>query len=211
MVANSHACRRWLKADPPDLTEAMSSVEDVVRDSKRAAQVVLRLRQFMRRGENQQEPLHLASVVDEVLDYVRESLVMQHISLETVLPDHLPEVLADRIQLQQVVLNLVLNAVEAIQSASPTDPRLSLRVGYDTEENRLCLEVEDNGCGVPMCQADRIFEPFYTTKSHGMGMGLAICRTILEANSGRLDLLRSDVSTGSVFRVVLSAAKNQGD
>lgn len=213
MVANSHACRRWLKATPPDLTEAMSSVEDVVRDSKRAAQVVLRLRQFMRRGENKQELLQLTGVVDDVLDYVRDSLVMQHIALETLLPENIPEVLADQIQLQQVVLNLVLNAVEAIQSASPTEPELSLRVGYNAEENRLHLEIEDNGCGVPPSQAERIFEPFYTTKSHGMGMGLAICRTILEANGGRLNLLRSDVhsSPGSVFQVVLPAAKNQGD
>jgi len=207
MVANSHACRRWLNSNPPNLKEGVASVEAVVRDSQRAAEVVLRLRMFMRRGEIQHEPLNLSGVVEEVLDYVRESLVMQSISLETTLPTDLPVVLADRVQLQQVVLNLLLNAIEAIQAASPNVPRLKLRICRSPDNGDLQLEVEDNGCGVPALQAERIFEPFYTTKSQGMGMGLAICRTILEAHGGQLNLLppsdSGSAASGSVFQVVL--------
>ncbi|MGH2435150.1 MAG: two-component system sensor histidine kinase StyS [Pseudomonas sp.] len=206
MVANSHACRRWLNSNPPNLKEGVASMEAVVRDSQRAAEVVLRLRKFMRRGENQQELLDLSGLVEEVLDYVRESLVMQNISLQTMLPTELPMVLADRVQLQQVVLNLVLNAIEAIQAASPSVPRLTLRICRRPDVGLLQLEVEDNGCGVPPSQTERIFEPFYTTKNHGMGMGLAICRTILEAHGGQLNLIPppdNGSSSGSVFQVVL--------
>ncbi|HEP8937297.1 TPA: PAS domain S-box protein [Pseudomonas aeruginosa] len=206
IVANSHACRRWLNSNPPNLKEGVASMEAVVRDSQRAAEVVLRLRKFMRRGENQQELLDLSGLVEEVLDYVRESLVMQNISLQTMLPTELPMVLADRVQLQQVVLNLVLNAIEAIQAASPSVPRLTLRICRRPDAGLLQLEVEDNGCGVPPSQTERIFEPFYTTKNHGMGMGLAICRTILEAHGGQLNLIPppdNGSSSGSVFQVVL--------
>lgn len=206
IVANSHACRRWLNSNPPNLKEGVASMEAVVRDSQRAAEVVLRLRKFMRRGENQQELLDLSGLVEEVLDYVRESLVMQNISLQTMLPTELPMVLADRVQLQQVVLNLVLNAIEAIQAASPIVPRLTLRICRRPDGGLLQLEVEDNGCGVPPSQTERIFEPFYTTKNHGMGMGLAICRTILEAHGGQLNLIPppdNGSSSGSVFQVVL--------
>nr|WP_162963221.1 ATP-binding protein [Pseudomonas aeruginosa] len=206
IVANSHACRRWLNSNPPNLKEGVASMEAVVRDSQRAAEVVLRLRKFMRRGENQQELLDLSGLVEEVLDYVRESLVMQNISLQTMLPTELPMVLADRVQLQQVVLNLVLNAIEAIQAASPSVPRLTLRICRRPDVGLLQLEVEDNGCGVPPSQTERIFEPFYTTKNHGMGMGLAICRTILEAHGGQLNLIPppdNGSSSGSVFQVVL--------
>jgi PAS domain S-box-containing protein len=208
MVANSHACRRWLSGNPPNMQEGISSMEAVVRDSQRAAEVVLRLRKFMRRGENLQELVSLSCLVEEVLDYVRESLAMQNITLDTSLPSDLPLVLADRVQLQQVVLNLVLNAVDAIQAAATATPRLALRVGHSSQSGVLLLEVEDNGCGVQPAQAERIFEPFYTTKSHGMGMGLAICRTILEAHGGKLNLLApsgTTFSSGCVFQVVLPA------
>lgn len=211
LVANSHACRRWLSGTPPNLQEGILSMEAVIRDSQRAAEVALRLRKFMRRGENQQEMLCLSGVVEEVLDYVRESLTMQNISLLTNLPIDLPLVLADRIQLQQVVLNLILNSVDAIKSAAPVIPRLSLRVSQVEISGCIQLEVEDNGCGVTAAQAERIFEPFYTTKTQGMGMGLAICRTILEAHNGQLNLLNpSDgkATSGCVFQVLLPAQEN---
>lgn len=206
MLANSHACRRWLSCSPPNLQEGIASMQAVVRDSQRAADVVLRLRQFMHRDESLQESLELPALVEEVLGYVRDSLVMQNITLETALPDGLPRVMANRTQLQQVVLNLILNAIEAIQAAAPKVPRLALRIGLDHAAQTMQLDVEDNGCGISPAQAERIFEPFYTTKHHGIGMGLAICRTIMQAHGGQLEHLPGQEgmpTTGSTFQVVL--------
>lgn len=207
IISNSHACRRWLESEPSNHTEAMACMAGIIRDGQRAAEVVLRIRQFLRRGEVRQQPLDLPSQVQEVLAHVRETLIMQGISLQTRLPGELPLIAADRVQLQQIVLNLVLNAIEAIQAAQPDAPLISLTAQHDRQRSNVFLEVRDNGCGVDVSQKQRIFEPFFTTKREGMGMGLSICRTLLEAHGGGIQLLDPDpMKQGSTFRIVLPLA-----
>lgn len=207
IVANSHACRRWLETDPPNHSEAINSVLNIVRDGRRAAAVVVRIREFLKRGGVIRESLSLPAIVDGVLEFLRDTLRMQEISLQSYFPADLPRVLADKIQIQQVILNLLMNAVEAIPFGGASSRTLALEAGISDDGNGVFLLVKDSGKGISEDQADKIFEAFYTTKKQGLGMGLAICRSIIEAHGGDLRLIaHTDAGTGSTFQIVLPAA-----
>jgi C4-dicarboxylate-specific signal transduction histidine kinase len=199
---NSNACRRWLEADPPNHPEAMSSLRSISRDSLRAAQVIVRIREFLKRGERDVQPLKLAELVNQVLEFISEPLRMQDITLRVDVPDSLACVSGDRIQLQQVILNLLLNSLESMQSC-PRPHNLSL-VGRPASPGSVYLQVEDSGKGIVSDQRNQLFDAFYTTKEQGLGMGLAICRSIAEAHGGLLECLAEPPSgVSTAFRLNL--------
>ena len=183
IAANGHACLRWLSADPPNLAKAREAAERIIRDGQDAGEIVRRVRALFRRAPGEKDVLDLNEVIGEVLRLLRGDAGKRGIAVETDLDKKLPSVVADRIQLQQVVLNLVLNGIEAMDQVVDHPKTIFIRSAWESP-NAAVVEVRDNGAGFE--NPERAFEAFFTTKQNGMGMGLAICRSIIEAHHGRL-------------------------
>jgi C4-dicarboxylate-specific signal transduction histidine kinase len=205
VVANANACLRWLDAQPPDPDEAEVAVQRIVRDANRASDVIARIRGFLRRGEFVPTPVDVEDVIDEVIGLVQADSRAQGVSiLRTPVPG-LPAARVDRVQLQQVILNLVMNALEAMV-LSPDEPRtLELGACCREEDDAVQVNVRDTGVGIDPSDRDRIFDAFHTTKPEGMGMGLAISRSIIEAHGGHLWVTSND-GRGVTFHFTLPAA-----
>ena len=184
-VTNAHAALRWLSTEPPDLGEARAALDRIVKDGSRATDVIGRLRALSKKAPPLKDHLAINEAVLDVIALTRAEVVKNGISLRTDLTDDLPHIQADRIQLQQVILNLIINAVEAMVGVR--ERRRELVVGTDGDASGgVVVTVTDSGPGVSAESFDRLFEAFYTTKPRGMGMGLSICRTIVEAHGGRI-------------------------
>jgi PAS domain S-box-containing protein len=188
VVANGHACLRWLLADPPNLAKAREAIERIVRDGKDAGEIVQRVRALFKRTAGEKIALNLNEVISEVLRLLRTDILKKRIIVETHLDRNLPSVAGDRIQLQQVLLNLLLNGIEAMDSVLDRPKRLLVRSAVVSAE--AVVEVQDHGVGIG--DPEKAFEAFFTTKESGMGMGLAICRSIINAHHGRLWVESSD-------------------
>jgi len=185
IAASAAAGLRWLSAQPPDLDKARRSLERIVNDSRRASGVVGRLRALVKRQEPRKDRVDLNEAILEVLALTDDAVRRNDILVETSLAADLPTVEGDRIQIQQIVLNLVVNAIEAMSAVDGR--RRQLAIGSAREDaNAVRVEVRDSGPGVDPSHAERLFEAFYTTKAEGMGMGLCISRAIIEAHGGRL-------------------------
>jgi PAS domain S-box-containing protein len=200
VVANAEACLRWLDRGTPDLEAARRSVEWVLDDGNRASEVIRRIRALANKTDIEKTPLDINDVVSEVIALVRRELISHRVSLRMEFAPALPMILADRVQLQQVIINLVMNGIEAMQSV--TDRReLVIRSSQD-ETHQVLVSVTDCGVGISAEHADRLFNAFFTTKSSGMGMGLSICRSIMEAHGGRL-WATANVPRGATFQFTL--------
>ncbi|QHS11102.1 ATP-binding protein [Sinimarinibacterium sp. NLF-5-8] len=185
IVTNGHACLRWLGANPPNEDEAHLAVQRIVTDANRAGEVIKRIRNFLRRGDPVRRSIDVHAVINDVLAMIRQEAQTQDIVLQAILDEHLPQVMGDAVQLQQVVLNLVMNALESISSSGKRQGRVVIRaVRHDDASAR--VDVRDTGAGLDVDACEKIFEGFYTTKSDGMGMGLAISQSIVDAHGGRL-------------------------
>lgn len=184
IMSNAQAAQRFMASASPDLGEVRAAIADIVEDDRRAGEVIRRLRALLRKGEVQLGPLDINDVVAEVLRLSRSELMNRGVAAATELATGLPTLLGDRIQLQQVLLNLVLNACDAMQG-SPGNRQLAVRTGL-ADGNAVEVSVTDCGRGIPPVDLERIFEPFVTSKDHGMGLGLSVCRTIIGAHGGRL-------------------------
>jgi PAS domain S-box-containing protein len=184
ILANAAAAQRFLAQDPPNLTEVRDVLEDIVHDDNRAGAVIARLRSLLKKGERRLQRLDLNEIVSDVLVLVRSDLVERRVSVETKLAPGLPLVLGDRVQAQQVLLNLILNACDAMGDNAPRDRLLTILTAPG--DSGVLLSVVDQGVGIPQAIMERIFEPFFTSKEHGMGLGLAICRSIMRTQGGRL-------------------------
>jgi len=183
VVANGHACQRWLSANPPSLERARLSADRIIRDANAAADVVSRVRALFRRSTVEKERVDLAQLVDEVCKLLADDIAAHDASIELGLASALPPVLADRVQMQQVLVNLIRNGIEAMDQMNE-QPRI-LFVGTRLSDlGGVEVEIRDHGVGIK--DTEKIFEPFFTTKADGMGMGLAICRSIVEAHDGHL-------------------------
>jgi hypothetical protein len=195
VVANGHACLHFLSARPPSLAKAYEAAESIVRDSKEAGEVVRRIRALFKREAVEKIMLDLNDIIGEVLRLLAGETTRRRVAVETDLEKDLPPVAGDRVQLQQLVLNLLLNGIEAMDPVLDRPRKLLVRSKRDGPETAL-IEIED--CGVGLKDPDRVFEAFVTTKKNGMGMGLAICRSIVEAHNGRL-WVASEEGRGATF------------
>jgi signal transduction histidine kinase len=201
IVSNGDAGLRWLAAADPDLEEARAALKRIVADGHRASEVISGIRSMFKKGGQVAAPHDVNELVREVLRLVRGEVAGQGISVRTELSGELAPIPVNRVQLQQVIANLVMNAVDAM---SPVVNRARvLRVKTAVNQfHQLLITVEDTGVGIDPADFDRIFDPFYTTKSHGMGMGLSICRSIIEMHGGRLTVAKGEPN-GAVFQVML--------
>src|SRR5215469_6618876 len=185
IVTSGDACLRWLAAKPPDLDEARQAVAAIIRDGTRASSVLVRIRELLSRGERQRERLDINDVIEEVVALSEGELRRNEIALQTEMLEHLPPVVVDRVLLQQVVLNLIINAVEAMRVVSDRARVLRIRT-QELASGNIVVLVQDSGVGLDPKHSGRMFEAFYTTKPEGIGMGLTISRSIIEAHGGRL-------------------------
>ncbi|MBV8151376.1 MAG: PAS domain S-box protein, partial [Candidatus Eremiobacteraeota bacterium] len=183
VIMNAGAAGRWLNAEPPNLEEARRALASIARDGRRASDVIGRIRMMAKKEPILMDRFDINEAIREVLALTRGEIARNRVALEMKLADPAPLILGDRVQLQQVILNLVLNAVEAM--SEDESRKLSIETGKDGGGNAL-VSVRDSGRSVDPARADRLFEPFYSTKPGGMGMGLAICRSILESHHGKI-------------------------
>jgi C4-dicarboxylate-specific signal transduction histidine kinase len=208
IVMSGDACLRWLEAKPPNLDEAHQAVEAIIRDGTRASNVLVRTRKLLRRGERLRESLDINDVIREVLSLSDGELRRNGISVRIEMQENLPPATIDRVLLQQVLLNLILNGTDAMRAISDRKRVLSIR----TEEHAsgtITVFVQDSGTGIGPDNFSRIFEAFFTTKREGIGIGLTISRSIIEAHGGRLWAVAND-GPGSTFCFTLPIAK-EGD
>jgi PAS domain S-box-containing protein len=205
MAMSAAACTRWLASDPPDMAEARASLEHIVADGKRAGEVIARIRALTRRQAPRMELLDVNRKVREVLALAEHELKTHDIVLRAELDPTLPSVAGDRVQLQQVLLNLIVNAIEAMSGVHDRPRELTI-VTAAKEPGAVVVEVRDSGPGLDEEGAERVFEPFYTTKAQGIGIGLSISRSIVEAHGGRV-WAASNQPHGAVFRFSLPVAQ----
>jgi PAS domain S-box-containing protein len=201
VVTNAAACLRWLDRETPNLDEARGTVRSIIKDGSRAGEVIQRVRGLVNKTAGQKAPLHLNEVVDEVITLVQHELFSHRVLLRLELAPALPLVRADRIQLQQVILNLIINGIEAMQAVTDRPRELVIRTHQD-ETCQILVTVKDCGIGIAADNADRLFDAFFTTKSSGMGMGLSICRSIVDGHAGRLSA-SGNIGPGATFQFTL--------
>jgi C4-dicarboxylate-specific signal transduction histidine kinase len=185
ILSNAQAAQRFLAADEADLGEVRDILADIVSEDKRAGEIIRRLRLLLKKGEVQRQELNINEVVQEVLKLVRSDLVNHDVTMATELAPGLPVVHGDRVQLQQVLLNLVMNGCEAMASSEKNVRQLTIRTDR-SEDGSVYVSVTDCGPGIIPERLEQVFESFYTTKPQGMGLGLTVCRTIITAHRGKL-------------------------
>jgi signal transduction histidine kinase/HAMP domain-containing protein len=212
-ITNSNTCLRWLTREPPDLQEARDAASRIVKDARRAADIISRIRFLFQKGASEREAVDVNEVIREMIVLLRNEADRHSVSIRTDLVRGLPEVTADRVQLQQVLMNLMHNGIEAIKDTNSTG---ELRITSQRVNNGyLLIVVSDTGVGLAPGQADQIFNAFYTTKPKGTGMGLAISRSIIESHGGRL-WVTANSGPGAAFHFTLPTqvevgAANRGE
>jgi signal transduction histidine kinase len=185
IMFNAEACVAWLDCDPPNLNEAHAALKRIFRDGTRAGEVIRRIRALAKNTDTKMAPLDLNDVLSEALSFVHHELLRSRVVARIEHAGALPVILADKIQLQQVILNLLMNGIDAMQSITDRPRELVIRSEQDDAQH-VRVTVTDCGVGFPADSADRLFNTLFTTKSSGMGMGLSICRSIIELHGGRI-------------------------
>jgi PAS domain S-box-containing protein len=201
VVANGEACLSWLGRETPDLAAARRSAEWIIKDGIRASEVIRRVRALANKTDIERAPLDINNVVRDIIPLVQHELTNHRVLLRTELAPAPPIVVGDRIQMQQVIINLVVNGIEAMAPIGDRPRELVIRSQGD-DKRGVILSVKDCGVGISDNNSDELFKAFFTTKSDGMGMGLSICRSIVEAHGGRLSACRNE-GPGATFQFVL--------
>jgi PAS domain S-box-containing protein len=201
VVANAEACLRWLGRETPNLDAVRRSVEWIIDDGNRASEVIRRIRALANKTDIEKVPLDVNEIIREVITLVQRELISHQVSLQMQLAPALPMILGDRVQLQQVIINLVMNGIEAMQPVTDRRRELVIRSCQD-EPHQVLASLTDCGVGISAENVDRLFNAFFTTKVGGMGMGLSICRSIVEAHGGRL-WATANVPCGATFQFTL--------
>jgi two-component system sensor kinase FixL len=186
ILSNAQAAQRVLANSEADLGDLRESLDEIVSEDKRASEVIHRLRQWLKKGEVQQHSLCINAIVGDVLKLIRSDLINQKVTVNTELAQDLPTVSGDPVQLQQVLLNLVVNACDAMTSCSTKGRRMLIRTGIENGRRAVIVSVTDRGNSIPEEKLEQIFEPFFTTRENGMGLGLSVCRTIIASHRGKL-------------------------
>jgi C4-dicarboxylate-specific signal transduction histidine kinase len=202
---NARAALNFLAKKPPDLDEVREALGCIVGDSDRAGDIIDRIRAHIRKAPLRKDRFDLNEAVTEVVELARSAITKHEISLQTRLAEQLSAVQGDRVQLQQVILNLILNAIEAMSSVE--GPR-ELVVSTEQRQTNSVVSVRDSGPGIDPEHLERVFEAFYTTKSNGVGIGLSICRTIIDAHGGRL-WIETNETRGAVFQFTIPSAASE--
>jgi signal transduction histidine kinase len=197
-ILNAEACTRWLRRNAPDVTEACNAASLIIADVTRAAEIIDRIRSLYRRGTPVRAPVDLNEIIREMTALLNETANRNSVSIGTGLDLSLPTATADRVQLQQVLMNLMLNAIEAMQD---TGGELTV-ASKKCEDGQIGISVSDSGVGLSIDEAERIFEAFFTTKPQGTGMGLSISRRIIESHGGHL-WASPNTGRGATFQFTL--------
>ena len=206
-ITNASTCLRRLDREQPDLEGARVAASRVIRDANRAAEIINRVKLFFRKGVVTKERVDLNEMIREMEILLHNEATQHSVSVQTKLAAELPLIVADRVQLQQVLMNLMINGIDAMKAV---DAPRQLTLGTQNDSNeQLLVSVEDTGIGLPHNQADEIFNAFFTTKEHGTGMGLRISRTIIEAHGGRL-WATANYPRGASFHFTLAVSSNAG-
>jgi C4-dicarboxylate-specific signal transduction histidine kinase len=200
-VSNAQAGLRWLNRQPPDLDEVREALACIAEDGKRAGEVIAGIRDFMKKAPPRKDRVELNGAIREVIELTRSEAVKNDVWVQTELADGLPLIQGDRVQLQQVMLNLIVNAVEATSGVGDGSRELLIST-KKAETGGVRVAVRDTGPGLTPAALEHLFEPFYTTKPSGLGLGLSICRSIVEAHGGRL-WTSANVPRGAVFQFTL--------
>ena len=201
IVTNGNFSLRHLEGATPDPDEIRAAITEIVNDGTRASAVISRIRGVLMKGPSRRTELDIDQIIQDVTALLRNELSRNRTALRTELASDLPSVLGDSVQLQQVLINLVMNAIEAMRTSTDGSRELSIRSAKSPDG--VLVQVQDSGPGITMEVADRIFEPFFTTKTEGIGMGLSISRSIIESHGGQLSLMPS--SSGALFQFTLPA------
>jgi C4-dicarboxylate-specific signal transduction histidine kinase len=209
VVNNANACISLLPAGDPNLEDVREALAEIIEDADRASDVIVRVRQLARKAPVERTPLDLRDIIADVLALARHESATRRVTIHTEIPREPPLVLGDRVQLQQVLLNLVINGMDAMNTVEESKRVLFIRGHRETKDGRLetLVSVQDAGTGFKPEQANRLFEAFYTTKPQGMGLGLAISRSIIEAHGGRL-WAEPNQGPGATFLFGLPVAGN---
>ncbi len=204
IVVNGQACLRFLSRETPDLSEVRNGLERMVKDANRASEVIQSVRGLLKKADTQKVPVDVNEAIHEVAALLRRELAAQEVSLQQQLAPARLVVSADLVQLQQVLINLVMNGVEAMQGIVGR-PRTLLVRSYEDEARQIAVSVSDTGPGIPAEMADRVFDAFFSTKPAGLGMGLSICRSIIEVHCGQLRVMTHGDGPGATFHFTLPA------
>jgi two-component system, LuxR family, sensor kinase FixL len=203
ILSNSQAAQRFMDADPINVPEVRETLRDIVADNCRASEIIRKMRALVRKGDVELQPLDVGNVVRDVVLLVHSDAIMRGIRTRLEIPAKLPPVRGDKVQLQQVVLNLLLNAFDAMHECLPADRVVEVQIASKPGE-MVRIAVRDRGTGLTVDQMDKIFKPFFTSKPHGLGLGLSISRSIVAAHGGRLWAENND-GRGASFYVSLPA------
>ena len=209
ILSNAQAAQRVLAHGGADLAEVQEILNEIVSEDKRAGEVIRRLRLWLKKGEVRQHSLRINEVVEDVLKLIHSDLVNQHVTVDIELARTLPTVTGDPIQLQQVLLNLVVNACDAMADCNTQERRLLIRTGIENGNGAVIVSVIDGGGSIPEEKMEQIFESFFTTKEQGMGLGLSVCRTIIAAHRGKL-WATNNADRGATFHFSLPIGKSDG-
>ena len=185
VVSNAQACMEWLSADPPNAEKARRSAASIVRDGTRAGAVLNRIRALFRKGAPEKEWLCINDLVEELMVLIRDEARRRCVRIHTYLAPDLPKLKIDRVQVQQVILNLMVNAMDAMDG-TPADDKMVFLISQKNRHNEISVRVEDSGIGLAPELCEQIFQPFFTTKPHGIGVGLSISRSIIESHNGQI-------------------------